>query len=72
MSLDLNTVIVGLFVSTIGFVLFRYGKSLDRVPHLLTGVVLMLFPYFTGGVVPTLCIAGGLLASLWIGVRFGL
>ena len=72
MNLDLNAVIASLFVSTVGFVLFRYGKSLNRVPHMVTGAVLMLYPYFSGGILPTLCIAAGLLASLWIGVRLGL
>jgi hypothetical protein len=72
MNLDLNTVIAGLFVSTIGFVLLRYGKSLERIPHIVTGVILMLFPYFAGGVLPMLCIAAGLMAALWVGVRLGL
>ena len=72
MSIDPWTLVAGLFVSTVGFVFFRYGKSMDRIPQLLTGLVLMGFPYFTNGPIPTLGIAAGLVAGLWIGLRFGL
>ena len=72
MNFDSSTILAGLVVSSAGFVLFRYGKSLDRVPHLATGLVLMAFPYFVGSAMAALCIGAGLLAALWIGVRLGL
>jgi hypothetical protein len=71
MSLDASTLIAGLFVSSIGFVLLRYGKKMARPPHLLTGVILLVFPYFVPGALLTLAIAAVLLGLLWVAVKQG-
>jgi hypothetical protein len=71
LDLDTPTLLVGLVVSAVGFVLFRYGKAQQRIPHLVFGLVLMVYPYFTGGWVLTLAIGAGLVASLWLIVRSG-
>lgn len=42
--------VVGLLVSSVGFVLLSYGRKLARPPQLVAGVVLLLVPY----VVPTI------------------
>lgn len=42
--------VVGLLVSSVGFVLLSYGRKLQRPPQLVAGVVLLVLPY----VVPTI------------------
>lgn len=54
-----------------GFVLFRYGKTQQRLPHMLFGLALMIYPYFTGGWVLTLAIGTALIVALWLYVRSG-
>lgn len=72
MNLDASTLIVGLFVSAVGFVLFRYGKTQQRIPHVVFGLLLMIYPYFTGGWVLTLAIGVALVTALWLMVRSGM
>jgi hypothetical protein len=70
MDLDANSLLASLLVSSIGFVLFTYGKRQSRVPHMITGVVLLGYPYFATNVALMLGIAVVLLAMLWGAVRF--
>lgn len=58
-------ILVSLFVSAIGFVLFSYGKKMTRAPQVLTGITLMAFPYFLSGVWVILAIATVILLVLW-------
>ncbi|MFO0667584.1 MAG: hypothetical protein U0174_26770 [Polyangiaceae bacterium] len=72
MELDATSLLVSLFIGSIGFVAFAYGKKQGRLPQMLVGVLLMVFPYF----VPNPLLSGGitvlLLALLWLAVRSGL
>ncbi|MEX1026032.1 MAG: hypothetical protein WD226_13240 [Planctomycetota bacterium] len=72
-GLDLSpgALVAGLFVSTLGFALFLYGKKSLRMPQLVTGIALMGFPYFVQGATLTLAIGGVLLVGLWSIVRLG-
>jgi hypothetical protein len=71
MSLDPASIIVSLLLSSVGFVGFVYGKRQSRLPHMLAGAVLMIFPYF----VPNVWWMAGVgvaIISLWIlAVRSG-
>jgi hypothetical protein len=60
MNLDAGTLIVGFIVSGIGFVLFSYGRKMQRIPHVVFGLIMMVFPYF----VPSPLIAVGITAAL--------
>ena len=54
--------------SLIGFAAYRYGKSTDRSTTRWLGVVIMLYPYFTGSSTLLLYLVGGALtaaAILW-------
>jgi hypothetical protein len=42
------------------------------VPQLVTGVVLMVYPYFVSGAALMLAIGAAVVAALWIAVRRGL
>ena len=72
MDLDGSSLLASLIVSSIGFVVFGYGKRQERVPQIVIGLLLMAFPYFIGSVPLMAGIAAVLLAGLWVAVRFGL
>ena len=69
MSFDGPTLIAGLLVSSIGFVLLSYGKKMSRPPHMLAGLILLVYPYFVPGAILTLIIAAVLLGLLWFAVK---
>ncbi len=71
MSFDGNTILASLLVSSIGFVLMAYGKKMGRAPQLITGIVLLVYPYFIGSAVPVLCVGAGLLLLMWLAIRQG-
>ena len=71
MNLDASTLIAGFLVSGVGFVLFSYGRKMSRVPQVITGIALMVFPYFVPGVWLVLGIAAALCALLYAATRAG-
>jgi hypothetical protein len=68
---DPASLFIDLIVSSIGFALFMYGKKENRLPQLIGGLSLMVYPYFVstalglfgGGavIIVAVCI------SLWLG-----
>lgn len=58
-----GTIIAGLVVSSVGFVFFSYGRKMSRPIHVVTGLILMIYPYFIPGVILSLVI-GALLCGL--------
>jgi len=72
MDLDLASLFTGFLVSGVGFVLFRWGRKMGRPPQLITGLLLMVYPYFVGGVWAILGVGVLLGALLWALVRLGL
>ena len=72
MELDANSLLAGLVVSGAGYVLFSYGRKQSRAPHVITGLVLMVFPYFVGNVLAMFGIAAAVGAALYVAVRSGL
>ena len=71
MSLDPTLLFLSLITSGVGFVLFVYGKKQDRLPQLLGGIALLVYPYFVSTVAMTLAIGAGIVAAVWIAVRQG-
>jgi hypothetical protein len=72
MDLETSSLIASLVVSSIGFVVFVYGKRQQRLPQIVVGLVLMGFPYLVPGVLLMTSIAAVLLIGLWLAIRFGL
>jgi hypothetical protein len=72
MDISAGSLFAMLVISTVGFSLFLYGKKQVRLPQLVTGVVLMVFPYFVGGVLWMTGIAAALVTALWFACRAGL
>ena len=71
MTFDANQLLLSLLVSSVGLVLFMYGKKQARAPQLVTGIVMCIYPYF----VSNLLLQGGLAivctAACWLLVRAG-
>ena len=72
MDLDANSLLASLLIGTVGFAVFVYGKKQGRLPQLVVGVLMMVYPYF----VPNPLLAGGisvlLLGLMWLAIRGGL
>ena len=72
MDFDANTLIASIVPSSIGLVMFMYGKRQSRAPHMLVGIVMMAYPYFVPNIPLMFGIALVLSGGLWLGVRRGL
>ena len=71
MDLSAGGLLAGLVVSTAGFGFFSYGKKQGRVPQILAGLSMMVFPVFVGGTWPVLGIGAALGGGVWLAVRTG-
>ena len=71
MSFDANQLLLSLLVSSIGFVLFMYGKKQARLPQLVTGIVMSLYPYFVSNLWLVAGIGIVCIAACWLLVRVG-
>ena len=67
----MGSLFTSMLVSSIGFVLLVYGRKMGRPPHVLFGIVLLIFPYFVPTVLAMLGIAFVLCLLLWILVQRG-
>jgi hypothetical protein len=72
MDFSPGAIMVSLVVGGAGFVAFMYGKKQRRPPQLITGIVLMVFPYFVPRPLPCLAIGAGLLGVMWLAIHLGL
>jgi hypothetical protein len=69
--LNAGWLFASLIVSSIGFVLFSYGRKMGRIPQLIVGIAMLVYPYFVPAVVPMLIVAAVLSLGLWLAVRLG-
>jgi hypothetical protein len=69
LSFEPDVMLASLLPGALGFILFRYGRSMDRVPHLFAGLVLMIFPVFVPTVWLMLTITALLTLALVVGVK---
>ena len=72
MLMNPASLMVSLTVSTIGFGFFIYGRKQARIPQVVVGLGLMIYPYFIGGVAPMLAVGAALLGILWLWLRMGM
>jgi hypothetical protein len=70
-SFDPLWLFLSLFPSGIGLVLFVYGKKQQRWPHLVAGLLFMIYPYLTGSVTALLTVGALLGTGLWYAVQQG-
>jgi hypothetical protein len=71
LSFDANSLLVSLLFSSFGFVFFAYGKKQSRLPHMIAGVALMIYPYFVSNLIAMSAIGVALIGLLWLAVRLG-
>jgi hypothetical protein len=72
MSFDPNVMLASMLVSSIGFVLFSYGRKQRRLPHALVGVVMLVYPYFVSDIPIMLGVVPALFGLLWLGTHMGM
>ena len=72
MDLSLSGILASTLVGGVGFVLFQYGRKSTRMPQLVSGLTLMLFPLFVPGAAWLLGIASVVLVGFWLCLRAGL
>ncbi len=72
MNLDLSSLLAGFAVSGVGFVLFSYGRKMGRPPHVVVGLILLVFPYFVPSVVAMSLVAALLCGLLYLAAQRGL
>ena len=71
MNLSPGWLIASLLISALGFILLNYGRKFARVPQILVGLAMLIYPYFVPGVLANVLVAAGLCAVLWVAVRLG-
>lgn len=72
MSFDPASLIVSLVLGSIGFVAFVYGKRQSRVPHMVAGALLTIFPVFISNALVAGAVGVGIIALWFLAVRLGL
>jgi hypothetical protein len=71
MDLSAGPMIASLLVSLVGFAILWYGRKQQRVPHIVAGLLMMVFPYFISNALLIVGIGALLGGGLWLAVRFG-
>jgi hypothetical protein len=71
MNVSFTWLFVELMVSLVGVALFWYGRKQVRVPHIIAGVVLLIYPYLVSGLIALVAIGIAVLVALWVAVRLG-
>ncbi|HET9833500.1 MAG TPA: hypothetical protein VFP91_17390 [Vicinamibacterales bacterium] len=70
-SFDPTWIFLSLIPGGIGFVLFVYGKKQQRWPHLIAGIAMMVYPYFTATITAMAVLGVSICVALWYVVRLG-
>lgn len=63
--------LASLLVSTVGFGLFLYGKKQTRVPQLIAGIAMMVYPGFVASPALMLAIFVVMCGGVWVAARAG-
>jgi hypothetical protein len=70
-DLSLNNILLGGFISLIGLALLMYGRKEVRIPHIVVGLVLIIYPYFVRSLPVEVAVAVVLVAGLAFVSRLG-
>ena len=69
-NLDAGSLMASIVVSGVGFVLFSYGRKQSRLPQMLAGIILMIYPYFVPNPWLMLGIGAAICAALTAAIKF--
>lgn len=72
MNLSLGWLLGSTVVSGVGLGFYLFGKREMRLPQLVTGLTLMLYPAFVSSVGAMFGIGAALVLGLWLALRMGL
>jgi hypothetical protein len=70
-TLDPTWLFFSLIPSGIGLVLFVYGKKQSRIPQLVGGIVLMVYPILTPTVTSLVVVGVLVCVAVWMTIRAG-
>jgi mannose/fructose/N-acetylgalactosamine-specific phosphotransferase system component IIC len=70
-TFDPAWIFLSMIPAGIGFVLFVYGKKQQRWPHLVAGLAMMAYPYFTSTLIAMTVVGAFICVALWYLVRLG-
>ncbi len=71
LTFDPMWLFLSLIPSGVGLVLFVYGKKQSRMPQLVAGVVLMVYPILTPTVLSLVGVGVLVCVALWVAIRAG-
>ena len=71
MTFDPTWLFLSMIPAGLGFVLFVYGRKQQRWPHLVAGILLMAYPYFTQTALSMFGVGAMICVALWYVVRLG-
>ena len=71
MDLDPTWILLSMIPSGAGFVLFMYGKKQERLPQLVVGLLMMVYPYLVSTVSALIVVGLVLWGALWYALRLG-
>lgn len=72
MSFEPGALMASFLVSGVGFVLFSYGRRMQRYPQALAGLALLVGPFFVPTILGTLGFGLAIGAVLWAALWYGL
>jgi hypothetical protein len=72
MSFDPASLAASLFVSSVGYVFFSYGRKQRRMPQIVVGVLMLVYPYFVTDVALMMIVMAVLCVLCWVALRLGL
>jgi hypothetical protein len=70
-NFDAGSILVGTLVSSVGFVLLVYGKKQSRIPQMVSGLLMVVYPFFIGSWLLSLGIFVLLCGALYGAIRLG-
>ena len=70
-NLDAGALMLSLVASGVGLAFFSYGKRAQRIPQLVAGLLLMVYPYFTPATAQTIVVGLVIGAGLWLTLWWG-
>lgn len=71
MNFDSTWLFISVIPSSVGFGLFIYGKKQSRLPHLVGGIALMVYPYFFESVTGLVVAGGAITAAMYYAIHAG-
>jgi hypothetical protein len=66
LTLDPTAIALSFLFGGIGFVAFRYGRKMERIPPVVLGMALMTYPLFVSGALWLVAIGVCLTGGLWL------